>query len=62
MKPQTKIHIIGWILVSILGFLKWQYPEESSIITSGFGGLIAVLLVFYLIFYPFSGSKDSVEK
>ncbi|SES61820.1 hypothetical protein SAMN05216389_10141 [Oceanobacillus limi] len=51
MKRQTKIHIIGWILGSILGFLKWQYPEESSIITSGLGGLIAVMIVCYLIIY-----------
>jgi uncharacterized membrane protein len=52
IETKTKIHIIGWILVSILGFLKWQYPEETSLITSGFGGLIVFLFVAYLIFYP----------
>ncbi|WP_339226870.1 hypothetical protein NSQ77_15110 [Oceanobacillus sp. FSL K6-2867] len=52
MKRQTKIHIIGWILALILGFLKWQYPAETSLITSGLGGLITFLLVGVLIFYP----------
>lgn len=47
-----------WIgLVIILGFIKWQYPEETSMISSGFGGLITVLIAFYLIFNPLIGSK-----
>lgn len=61
LKKQTKIRTIGWILAGILGFLKWQYPEESSIITSGLGGLITLLMAFYLLSYK-SGSKDSTEK
>ncbi|WAA08938.1 hypothetical protein [Fervidibacillus albus] len=47
MKRKTKVRLIGWILISILVFLKWRYPEQSSIITSGFGGFIAVLFAFY---------------
>lgn len=62
MKRQTKIRIIGWILAIILGFLKWQYPEESYIITSNIGGLISFLFVGWLIFYPLTGSKESREK
>ncbi|TQS71159.1 hypothetical protein DX933_15890 [Ornithinibacillus gellani] len=59
MKRKTKVHIVGWILIGILGLLKWQYPEETYIITSGFGGLIVVLFVSYLIFYPLIGNKKN---
>ncbi|MFD2045478.1 hypothetical protein ACFSTA_17480 [Ornithinibacillus salinisoli] len=56
-----KIRLIGWILIIILGFLKWQYPEETSVITSGFGGLIIVLFVFGLNLYGLPDSKKSKD-
>lgn len=61
VKRQTKIHIIGWVYVFILGFLKWQYPDETSLITSGFGGLITVIIGGLLIFYQPRKNKESKE-
>ncbi|WP_226036563.1 hypothetical protein [Aquibacillus saliphilus] len=61
-KHAKKIRLIGWIIAIILGFLVWQYPEKTSFITINPGGIIVVLIVFYLGLYGLPSSKKSKDK
>lgn len=60
MNPNLIINIIGWIFLIFLGISKFLYSEQLSIITTGFGGLICLLIGMYLaLFKPFK-RKDNV--
>ncbi|WP_449539660.1 hypothetical protein [Ferdinandcohnia sp. Marseille-Q9671] len=47
----TKINIIGFAIILFLGISEYFFKEELSIITTGLGGLIALLLGLILSSY-----------
>jgi len=54
MNPNIIMNIIGWIFIIFLGISKLLYSGQLSIITTGFGGLICLLIGLYLaLFKPF---------
>lgn len=51
MKKKRTINLIGWVLAIFLGIINVFYKEEFSIITTGLGGLICIILMLVLILY-----------
>ncbi|HWJ78627.1 MAG TPA: hypothetical protein VNR61_11180 [Niallia sp.] len=43
---------IGAILILFLGIVKFFWSDEFSLITTGLGGFICVIISFSLFFYP----------
>jgi hypothetical protein len=50
MKP-NKINVLGWLIIIFLGICTFFFKEELSIITTGLGGLICVIIGLTLAFY-----------
>lgn len=59
MKKKHKINLVGWIFILFLTLGKEFYPEQSSIITTGLGGLICMIIGLSLVLY---GINDKHEK
>ncbi|WP_215113398.1 hypothetical protein [Exiguobacterium sp. s63] len=51
MSKKYKINLVGWIFFILLTLSKEFYPEQSSIITTGLGGLICMIIGLSLVFY-----------
>ena len=51
MSKKHKINLVGWIFFILLTLSKELYPEQSSIITTGLGGLICMIIGLSLVFY-----------
>lgn len=45
------INLIGWIFIIFLTIIKFNFSEQFSIITTGFGGLICIVVGAVLVFY-----------
>jgi len=50
MKP-NKINVLGWLIIIFLGISEFIFKEELSIITTGLGGLICLIIGSTLAFY-----------
>ncbi|MGN7298269.1 hypothetical protein [Ferdinandcohnia sp. SAFN-114] len=50
MKP-NKINVLGWLIIIFLGISEFIFKEELSIITTGLGGLICLIIGLTLAFY-----------
>ncbi|MDN3017145.1 hypothetical protein PH210_27765 [Paenibacillus sp. BSR1-1] len=55
----NKINVLGWFIIIFLGISEFFFKEELSMITSGLGGLICVIIGSTLIFYK--GKKGTVK-
>lgn len=51
MSKKHKINFVGWIFLMFLTLSKEFYPDQSSIITTGLGGLISMIIGLSLVFY-----------
>lgn len=51
MKKTQIINIIGWIFLIILSISKIFFSVEFSFITTGFGGLVCLIIGLFLSFY-----------
>ncbi|MEH7302791.1 hypothetical protein [Neobacillus drentensis] len=55
----NKINVLGWVIILLLSISGIFFKEELSIITTGFGGLICLLIGLTLAFYK---GKKGTEK
>ncbi|MGG3564029.1 hypothetical protein ABES03_20785 [Neobacillus rhizosphaerae] len=53
----NKINVLGWVSILMLSISGLFFKEELSIIMTGFGGLICLLIGLTLTFYK--GKKGS---
>lgn len=51
IKRQYIVNLVGWILIIFLTISKFYFSEQLSVVTTGFGGLICIIIGAYLIFY-----------
>lgn len=51
MISKRVINFTGWIFIIFLTICKMFFSEEISLITTGFGGLICMIIGLSLIFY-----------
>lgn len=51
MSKKTKINLIGWLFLIFLGISKAFFDEQLSIVTTGLGGLICLIIGLSMILY-----------
>lgn len=51
MSKRHMINLVGWIFFIFLTLSKEFYPEQSSIITTGLGGLICIIIGLSMVLY-----------
>ncbi|WP_284141414.1 MULTISPECIES: hypothetical protein [unclassified Virgibacillus] len=54
MTKVKKVNMMGWVIALIFGLLKFFYPEGSSFITTGPGGLLGIIACLVMITYGHS--------
>jgi len=47
----NKINVLGWVIIILLGICKFFIIEEMRLITTGFGGLICLIIGLTLVSY-----------
>ncbi|MER2169613.1 MAG: hypothetical protein ABS938_03155 [Psychrobacillus psychrodurans] len=53
------INLIGWIFIIFLTIVYLYFSERFSVITTGFGGLVCIIIGAALVFYkPRAKSKE----
>lgn len=57
MKQIQIMNLIGWIFIVFLSISKLFFSEQFSFITTGFGGLICLIIGLFLVFYKFKPKK-----
>ncbi|MEH7336762.1 hypothetical protein V7161_29540 [Neobacillus drentensis] len=55
----NKINVLGWLIIIFLGISEFFFKEELSMITTGLGGLICVIIGSTLVFYK--GKKGTAK-
>ncbi|MEK5441263.1 hypothetical protein [Fredinandcohnia sp. FSL W7-1320] len=51
MNETQQINVLGWLIIIFLGISEFIFKEELSIITTGLGGLICLIIGLTLAFY-----------
>lgn len=57
MSKKHKINTIGWIFVLFLGISKAFFDEQLSIVTTGLGGLICLIIGLSMVLYGVNGKQ-----
>lgn len=58
MSRITTWNVIGWVFLIFLGVSKAFFDEQLSLITTGLGGLICLMLSLWMIY---SGEEESSQ-
>jgi len=61
VSKKTKINLIGWLFLIFLGISKAFFDEQLSIITTGLGGLICIIIAASMIFYGGNKKPKAVD-
>ncbi|WP_215113400.1 hypothetical protein [Exiguobacterium sp. s63] len=58
MSKKLKINVIGWLFLIFLTISKMFFDDQLSIITTGLGGLICVIISVSMVLYG-TGKKTN---
>jgi hypothetical protein len=58
----SKINVLGWVIIIFLGINAFFFKEEMRLITTGFGGLICLIIGLTLVFYKRKKGLDKQNK
>jgi hypothetical protein len=54
----NKINVIGWFIIIFLGISEFFFKEELSMITTGLGGLICLIIGLTLVSFKNKKGTD----